>query len=178
MGEIPILETARLRLRAHAPTDLEACAGMWGDPLVTKYIGGRPFTREEVWARLLRYAGHWQWLGYGFWLIEERSTGRFVGEVGLADFKRDIHPPLIAGPEAGWVLTARAQGKGYATEALTAATAWHEEKGGSPTITCVIHPQNAASIRVAKKCGFRAAQRAVYKGQPTAVFIRLSPSAG
>ena len=42
-----------------------------------------PATREEAWARLLRYAGHWALLGYGFWLVEDRTTGSFVGEVGV-----------------------------------------------------------------------------------------------
>ena len=49
---------------------------MWADPAVTRFIGGRVFNREEVWARLLRYAGHWQWMGYGFWAIEEKESGR------------------------------------------------------------------------------------------------------
>jgi len=170
--EIPSIETERLLLRAHKAQDLDACAGMWGDPAVTKFIGGKPFTREEVWARMLRYTGHWQWFGFGFWLLEERETGRFVGEAGLADFKRDIDPPLICGPEAGWALAAHAFGKGFATEALMAVTAWHATQHKPQTISCVIHPQNAASIKVAIKCGFRAGQRAVYKGQPTTVYVR------
>lgn len=172
MARIPTLETERLRLRPHTPGDLDACAAMWGDPIVTKYIGGRPFTREEVWARLLRYAGHWGWMGYGFWLMEERKTGSFIGEIGLADFKRDLDPPICEGPEAGWVLAAEAHGKGLATEALLAVTEWHDARNDAQNVTCMIHPENAGSIRVAVKCGFREARRAVYKGQFTAVFIR------
>ena len=61
---------------------------MWADPEVTRYIGGRPFGVEEVWTRLLRYAGHWALLGYGYWAVIEKSSGRFVGEAGLADFHR------------------------------------------------------------------------------------------
>jgi len=51
---VPPLETARLRLRGHRVEDFAACAAMWADPVVTRYIGGRPFTAEEVWTRLLR----------------------------------------------------------------------------------------------------------------------------
>jgi RimJ/RimL family protein N-acetyltransferase len=175
--EIPTIETNRLRLRAHSQQDLAACAAMWGDPVVTKFIGGKPFTREEVWARMLRYAGHWAWLGYGFWIVEERDSGQFVGEVGLADFKRDLDPPLICGPEAGWALAASAHGRGFATEALTAVTEWHQMRVPPQTISCVIHPDNAASIKVAIKCGFRAGQRALYKGQPTTGYLRPSRTA-
>lgn len=172
MGRIPTLETERLRLRAHKPADLQACSDMWSDPVVTKYIGGRPFTREEVWARLLRYAGHWKWMGYGFWLLEERSSRRFVGEIGLADFKRDMEPVACEGPEAGWVLASEAHGKGFATEALQAVTEWHDTETDGQRMTCMIHPDNTASIRVAVKCGFTEARRAIYKGQSTAVFVR------
>lgn len=83
---------------------------MWADPLVTRYIGGTPFSEEDSWARLLRYAGHWALLGFGFWAIEEKETGRFAGELGFADFKRDIHPPLEATPELGWVLRSEIHG--------------------------------------------------------------------
>src|SRR6476659_5070994 len=117
-GDIPVIETARLRLRGHRSSDFEACAALWADPIVTHYISGRPFTREEVWARILRYAGHWAWMGYGFWAIDERATGRFIGEAGFADFRREMAPSLEGIPEAGWVLSPALHGKGYATEAV------------------------------------------------------------
>jgi RimJ/RimL family protein N-acetyltransferase len=66
---IPLLETDRLLLRGHRPEDLDDCKALWGDPDVTRHIGGRPFSGEEVWTRLLRYVGHWCWLGYGFWAV-------------------------------------------------------------------------------------------------------------
>jgi RimJ/RimL family protein N-acetyltransferase len=174
MTTIPTLETKRLRLREHRPSDLDACAAMWSHPVVTRYIGGRPFTREEVWARLLRYAGHWLWLDFGFWVIEDGRTGRLIGEVGLAEFKRDIVPAMEEGPEAGWVLVPEAHGHGFATEALQAVTAWNDRRAGGQKLSCVIHPENSASIRVASKCGFREARRGLYKGQMTAVFVRAA----
>jgi RimJ/RimL family protein N-acetyltransferase len=175
MTKIPTLETSRLRLRAHRPEDLDACSAMWGDPLVTRYIGGRPFTREEVWARLLRCTGHWAWMGYGFWLIEERASAGFIGEIGLADFKRDMLPPLPAGPEAGWVLAPQAYGHGFATEALLAVAAWNDARLAGQNISCMIHPENCASINVAAKCGFKEAHQSLYKGLLTLVFVRHPP---
>ena len=170
--EIPVIETERLRLRAHCVDDLAACAAMWGDPLVTRYIGGRPFTLEEVWARLLRYVGHWTLLGFGFWLVEERATGTFVGEAGLAEFQRDIKPAIQGVPEMGWVLSPRFHGKGYATEAVRAAAAWGDARFGRARTVCLIHPDNTASVRVAEKCGYRPLPAAIYKGQATLMFER------
>src|SRR5262252_376878 len=99
--EIPTLETERLRLRPHTAADFPACTTLWADSSVTRFIGGRALTREEVWARLLRYAGSWQWLGFGYWAVEETSTGRFIGELGLARNERDFDPPVSLLDSAG-----------------------------------------------------------------------------
>src|SRR5260221_8660924 len=120
-GMAGVIETARLALRRHRRDDLDACAAMWGDPIVTRHIGGKPFSAEEVWARLLRYAGHWSLMGFGYWVIEEKSSGRFVGEVGVADLKRTIAPSFGGAPEIGWALSAWAHGAGFATDAVGAA---------------------------------------------------------
>jgi len=41
---IPIVETARLILRAHGAADYDACVAMWADPLVVRHISGVPST--------------------------------------------------------------------------------------------------------------------------------------
>jgi RimJ/RimL family protein N-acetyltransferase len=171
-GEVPVIETERLRLRCHRLEDFADCAAMWAEPGVVRFIGGKPLTREEAWARVLRYVGHWALLGFGLWAVEERESGAYVGDVGFANFQREIQPALPDVPEMGWVLSMRAHGKGYATEAVQAATAWGDVRfGGSPTV-CLIHPENRASVRVAEKCGFRESLRTTYKDQPTVVFTR------
>ena len=75
-GPTPVIETARLRMRAHRVEDLDICAAMWADPEVVRYIGARPYLREEVWARLLRYAGHWALLRYGTGPLRKRRPER------------------------------------------------------------------------------------------------------
>jgi RimJ/RimL family protein N-acetyltransferase len=139
---------------------------------VALHIGGKPSTPEEVWSRLLRYAGHWALLGFGYWAVVEKSSGRFVGEAGLADFKRAIEPSLGGAPEAGWALMPWAHGRGYATEALRAVLAWGEERFGSPRAVCIISPENLPSLRVAQKCGFERTSTTTYKGTPTVLFER------
>jgi RimJ/RimL family protein N-acetyltransferase len=168
---VPVLETERLRLRGHRLDDFPASAAMWADPIVTRYFG-RTFTEEEAWTRFLRYLGHWDLLRYGYWVVEDRNTGNFVGEVGFADYKRDIASSVALAPESGWVLAAASHGKGLATEAVRAAIAWGDRNFKSAQTTCLIHPENVASIRVAEKCGYREFERATYKGHPTTVFIR------
>ena len=158
------LETGRLTLRPHTLDDFGDSAALWGDPAVTRFIGGRPFTPEEVWARLLRHAGHWTLLGYGSWVVRERASGVFVGEVGLMDAHRELTPPLDA-PEMGWVLSPAAHGQGYATEAVNAALTWAESHFGHTRVVCIVSPENVASMGVAHKCGFQEAGRATYHGE-------------
>ena len=169
---VPVIDTPRLRLRAHRVDDFAACAALWADPAVTRHIGGRPSSAEEAWTKLLRYAGLWSLLGFGYWAIEEKLTGGFIGELGFADFKRDIVPSLDGRPELGWALASRVHGKGYATEAVRAAVAWGEAHFGSRRTVCLIHPDNLPSLRVAAKAGYRELQRTNYKGLPTIIFSR------
>jgi len=170
--QVPVLETERLRLRGHRLDDFAACAAMWADPIVTRHIGGQPLSEEESWSRLLRYAGHWALLGFGYWVVEERATGVFIGEVGFADWKRSLEPSLGEMPEIGWVFASRSHGKGYATEAVRAATAWGEEHFGASRTACIIDPENLASIRVAEKCGYREFQMTKYRERLTMIFVR------
>jgi RimJ/RimL family protein N-acetyltransferase len=137
---------------------------------VTRFIGGRPFTTEEVWARLLRYTGHWHHLGYGYWVVRETASGRFVGEVGFADFKRDLSPSFDGAPEMGWVLATWASGRGFATEAVRAGLAWIDERFARTV--CLINVDNSRSMRVATKSGYREWQRSTYKGSPVVLYER------
>jgi RimJ/RimL family protein N-acetyltransferase len=169
----PALETRRLSLRVPTLSDFEDCAAMWGDPQVTHYLRGMPFTREESWARLLRYVGHWQLLGFGFWAVHEKTSGRFIGEVGLADFCRELQPSLDGAPEIGWALSPWAHGNGFATEAASAALGWIAARFGPQRTVCIIHPENSASLSVAQKCSFTEFARTTYKDSPVILFERV-----
>ena len=171
-GPVPELETARLRLRAHRAEDHAERVAIWSDPEVTRFIGGRPLTGEEIWRRFLQFVGLWSVLGYGYWAVEEKSTGRYIGDIGFADFRRDLQPSLDGMLEFGWVLAAHAHGKGYASEAVAAAIGWAEQHRPTLRAVCIIAPDNRASIRVAEKAGFRLWQSSSYHDSPTLVFTR------
>ena len=164
--------TARLALEPHTLADFDESAEMWADPDAARYITGAPSTRTESWARLLRHAGNWALLGYGFWVVRERSTGRFVGEVGFGAFERDLTPSFGDAPEAGWVLAPWAHGLGYATEAALAAMAWADAHLAAESTVCMINPDNAASLRVGAKCGYVEFARATYRDSPVSLLRR------
>src|SRR5271170_7727936 len=145
---VPILETERLTLRGHRLDDFSACAAMWADPVVTRHFGAKSLTEEESWTRFLRYAGHWSLLGFGYWVVEEKATGKFIGEIGFADYKRSIESSLKHLPEIGWVLASESHGKGYATEAVRAALVWGDRHFAASRTSCIINPENLPSIHV------------------------------
>ena len=168
----PVIETDRLRLRPHQVDDFADCVAMWSDPAVTRYTIGDPSPPQRTWMRILAYRGHWALLGFGYWAVEEKVTGRYIGEVGFAEFKRDIQPSIEGMPELGWALITQAHGKGYATEALRAAVAWGDNHFGSARTACIIHQDNRPSFRVADKLGYKEFFRTSKDGEPETVLVR------
>lgn len=168
----PTLETARLIMRPHRAADFAASLALWGQESVNEFIGKKLPTEDEVWARVLKYAGNWALLGIGYWAVEERASGRYVGEIGFAKGVTSTVPEVQGQTEMGWVIDPAHHGKGYASEGIEAALAWSNSRADCRTVVCLIHEKNAPSLRVAAKAGFRERQRATFRGQPGILFER------
>ena len=168
----PVIETERLRLRGHREDDLANCVAMWSEEAVTRFTVGRQLTEEEIWMRMLRHIGHWALLDFGYWVVEEKATGAFLGEAGIAEFHRGIEPSILGIPEVGWVFASTAHGKGYAHEAARAILAWGEEHFGSDRSVCIIAPENAPSLKLAAKLGYTAEAETIFRGNPALILGR------
>jgi RimJ/RimL family protein N-acetyltransferase len=175
MTPSPSLTTERLTLTPPTMADFEDSAALWADPDVVRYISGTPSTRSEAWARFQRMVGGWTLLGYGAWVVRATASGRFVGEVGFGDFKREITPSFEGAPEAGWVLAPWSHGQGFATEAVAAAHVWGDARFEGPRTVCIIDPDNTASLRVAAKAGYRIYGRSTYRDSEVLLHERPSP---
>ncbi|HEX8126365.1 MAG TPA: GNAT family N-acetyltransferase [Allosphingosinicella sp.] len=167
----PVIEAPRLRLRPYHAGDLEPQWASMSDPAVVRFLGGVPQSREETWRKILGSPGLWALLGYGYWVAERLEDGAYLGQIGFADFKRDMAPSIEGIPEMGWIMAPHAQGKGYATEAVLAALAWADDTLGGEFVAIISH-DNAASIRIAEKGGFGLREQAVYRGEPILLFRR------
>lgn len=174
-SEAPTLETERLTLRAFRAEDLEPLAGLWAKPEVVRFIGGNPLGREDTWRRSIAACGQWPYAGFGYWIAELKSDGRLVGQVGLADFKRDMEPRIEGQPELGYVFDPSVHGQGIAYEGCKAALDWADANLDAPSYPAIISPENTASIRLAEKLGFERAPDAVYRGETIALFRRAKP---
>jgi RimJ/RimL family protein N-acetyltransferase len=145
---IPELCTERLVLRSFSRDDFEPFAEIVSDPEVVRYLDdGSPISREDCWRGMALFVGHWHLRGYGWWAVEERRTGRFLGRIGL------YNPEGWPGIEIGWLLERRAWGSGLATEGATAALAYAFDVVYAHEVISLIDPRNTRSIRVAEKLG-------------------------
>jgi RimJ/RimL family protein N-acetyltransferase len=141
------LETDRLILRMWREEDFAAYARICADPLVMRYLGGKPYTRLEAWRHMAYIVGHWQLRGYGHWAVEEKASGLMIGRLGLQN------PEGWPGFEIGWALARECWGKGYATEGARTVLEHAFTEMKSEHVISLIHPENTASIRVAEKLG-------------------------
>jgi RimJ/RimL family protein N-acetyltransferase len=135
-------------------------------------VPGRPSTPTEAWTRLLRYVGHWHLLGYGYWVVEDRQSAAFLGEVGFADYRRDIEPSFAGRPEAGWVMAPHAHGKGFGREAVLAALAWADAHIRAQQTVCMIAPAHHDTRALASTVGYRQALTTSYLGDEVLIYHR------
>jgi len=152
-----IAETPRLSLRRFTSDDLEHLVELDGDPQVMRFItGGRATSREELRDDVLP-----AWLAYyersdayGFWAIEERGSGAFLGWV---HFRPRPDGSADDEPELGYRLRREAWGNGYAVEASTAVIDRGFRDFGVRRVVAETMAVNRTSRRVMEKCGLRLA---------------------
>lgn len=95
-----------------------------------------------------------------------------MGDAGVQDSKRRLQPSLEGTLEAGWTLSAKAQGKGFARETMQAMLGWCEQAYPGRSLTCIIDENHARSIKLAAYLGFQEQARTIYKDRPTIIFRR------
>jgi len=162
-GEVPVrdnrvvnvfLETERLWLRRLEQDDVEHLVELDSDPQVMRFInGGRATTRCEIENEVLpAFLGHYErYAGLGFWAVEEKSTGRFVGWFHL----RPAESAPAGEAELGYRLLRSAWGKGYATEGSRALLDKAFAELGVDRVVASTMVVNVASRRVMEKAGLR-----------------------
>lgn len=140
---IPTLETSRLILRALRMDDFPAYAALMASPR-SIYMGG-PFDQRGAWGMFCHDIALWSLYGHGALMIDIKSTGTCVGQVGIN------HGPLFPEKELGWLLYDGFEGHGYATEAAEALRDWAFETLKLPTLVSYFDPDNHRSMAVSAR---------------------------
>jgi RimJ/RimL family protein N-acetyltransferase len=162
------IETERLRLRQWRETDFEPFRRLFGDEDLARYMGGHG-DEAYCWSRLAAFAGNWSLVGHGFYALEEKAGGAFLGLCGVTRrFDLDA-------PELGWGLLREEQGKGYVTEAARAVRRHvYADLGWTSLVSC-IDAGNTASIRVAERLGATYECELTARVRPCGLYRHPSP---
>lgn len=101
-----------------------------------------------TWKSFVSELGHWQMYDCGMWAVTLEGNDAIIGLVG------PWTPPHWPENEIGWMmLSAEAEGKGYATEAARASLSHAFDVLGWNTAVSYVWPDNTRSIRLAEKLG-------------------------
>lgn len=141
------LETERLKLRLFLEKDWDDLHEMFKDEECVRYTVKTPLTHWQTWRTLASYLGHWQLRGYGPYAVEEKSSGRMMGPVGL------WYPGDWPEPEIKWSLAREFWGKGYASEAATAVKEMVFENLKTNRLISLIFSKNQKSKSLAERIG-------------------------
>jgi len=147
------LETPRVLLRSWLDSDLEPWIALNADAENLRYFP-RLYSAEESRASNARIRDLLADNPFGLWAAEEKSSGEFMGFVGLA---RQEIPGVSFMPchEIGWRLDKKYWGKGYATEAAKVVLDFGLRDIGLNEIFSFTAEQNQPSRNVMEKIGLR-----------------------
>jgi len=170
------LESARLVLRRIVPEDLPFFTRLHALPDVVHYLYGRARSPEEVAAWLQRTLESYEQRALGHLAVLRKDDGALIGRCGLTDFAVEAVTPehgirkgwfgraqapagaaLTAECELGYTFDSAVWGQGFATEAVGCVRDYARDVLRLRYAISAILPQNARSVRVAERCGARAA---------------------
>jgi RimJ/RimL family protein N-acetyltransferase len=145
-SDLPTIKTARLILRPPIQSDFVSWSALMADEHAARFIGG-PQPASIAWRGMATMAGSWALKGFGMFSVIVSETGRWIGRIGPWE------PEGWPGPEIGYGLIQDAWGKGYAYEGASASIDWAVDHLGWDEFIHIINPENAASIKLARKLG-------------------------
>jgi RimJ/RimL family protein N-acetyltransferase len=160
--DVPVLETARLRLRRFVCEDYAAICAIHADPATMRYMGdGKPRDPALTWAQMTMWTGMHAMRRGGWFAITRREDGAVIGRTGINA------QPAWPEPEVAYTLARDQWGRGYAAEAAAAIRDWAWRTLAPATLVSLIKVGNAASANVARKLGARLTDTIEFEGKPT-----------
>lgn len=163
--KVPLqLETKRLILRQFAVDDWSDLHKYYSNPQATKFTVGRQFTEEDTWRTLSLMIGHWHLRGYGPYATVEKASGNVIGPIGF------WFPLGWPSPEIKWALAPEYWGKGFASEGAGAVQIAGKEYLPDISLISFIHPDNVASINLAKALGATFEKNLPFRGEKWPVY--------
>ncbi|MBT3012465.1 MAG: GNAT family N-acetyltransferase [Candidatus Thiodiazotropha sp. (ex Lucina pensylvanica)] len=175
-----VLETDRLILRQWRDEDYMPFARINADPRVMEFFP-QPLSRIESDDLAKRCRDLIDGRGWGFWAVELRGRGEFIGIVGLN--KPQHRLPCSPCVEIGWRLSYAHWGMGYATEAGSTVLRFAFEVLDLNEVVAFTTVMNKRSREVMQRIGMLNTQRdfdhpALGIGHPLSRHVLYSISGG
>lgn len=147
----PVLKTNRLELREMVAKDAPALFAIHGDAELMRWFGNDPLPDLAAAQNLVNAFSQLRLLSNpGIrWGIQLRGLPALIGTCGFFSWNRDWHKCSI-----GYELATQAQHQGYMREALSAALSWGFANMDLHRVEALIHPENVASLKLARGLGF------------------------
>ena len=164
MTKVPIIETERLILREFRQDDFPVYEKLAADIDVMRYLGGKTMNQVEAWRHMAFMVGHWTLRGYGYFALEEKATGEFIGRAGFTN------PTGWPGFELGWTIAPWRQRQGFAFEAAQRLLRFAFEDLDKAHVISLIHRDNIPSQRVAEKLGESVEGETEVLGMPVLIY--------
>jgi RimJ/RimL family protein N-acetyltransferase len=128
----------------------------------------RPYSREEARGFIERNAARYLANGFGVWVLEDRETGAFVGDCGLAVSLVEG----IAEVEIMWHVVKERWRRGIATEAAIAVRDHAFGDLALRRLIALVRPVNVPSRGVAEKLGMEIEREAIYHDLPHLIYAQ------
>lgn len=145
-----LFTSERLGFRNWVPADLTSLQAINSDSEVMEFFPSK-YTLEQTESFIQRMVESIDVKGYGYFAVDELSSGNFIGFIGILD--QDYNVPFLPATDIGWRLSKSCWGKGYATEGALACLKHAFTEIGLTYIVSVAPVVNANSINVMRKIG-------------------------
>jgi len=166
------IETQRLILRTFRDQDWPDLHQLFSNPECTRYTIQRTLTEGESWRMMAAMIGHWQLRGYGPYAVEEKTTGRVLGPVGL------WYPNDWPEAEIKWALSRPYWGKGLASEAARAVKKMADQHLPEISLISLILSANEPSKKLATAMGAVFEREMPFRGHTAHIFRHCAAGSG
>ena len=168
----PTLQTGRLRLRPFDDADEKDLFALQSNADILRYWDAPPWSEPVRAKAFITACRQMAEAGTGARLAVDRvSDGVFIGWCSLKRWNPDYRSASL-----GYCFDDAAWGHGYATEAARAWIEWGFDHLDVPYLTANIHPENTASLAVARRLGMEALREDVFHEMPSIVHARFRDS--
>jgi [ribosomal protein S5]-alanine N-acetyltransferase len=161
------LTTARCDLLPVSSGDVAELHALWTSPGVRRFLWDDEIvSRERTEDAIATSERLFEENNFGLWVMRERFDKSLAGFVGIWPFREANELELLYGVDE------RRWGHGYATEVAHAVMDYCFTAVQMPSIRASTDADNAASLRVLEKLGFRQTRRATVGRNDTIFYER------